>query len=560
MVLTSGTRAGAASRRPVSAKWLVVLLAAVLVVAGGGAVALLAKKDTRSAEARDAANAYLAAWSRADYAAMAAHANVPEATLRFVLEPIRSNLEVERQRYRAGELVRTDDTATVPFDADLTLAGVGGYRYASDLRLDRGADEVWRVAFVPTAVHPELTPGATLARESVVGKRGRLLDRNGAVLRGADTDLDSNLLGEIGTFDAEQAKAAGAGFEAGDRGGVSGLERAYNAPLAGKPGADIVVRAQGSEDRSVQSYPATDGKDVRTTLDLRYQEAGRAGLAGLGTTAALVAIDAKTGGVLSVVNYPAGGASTAIRGQYPPGSTFKIVTTVAALLKGYDENTPLNCPATTFAGGRSFKNAEDEAFGPINLFQAFYHSCNTAFVNLREQLTDADMVKAANLLGFDGKQPLPIESFGGTFPTGDGVDPYAAAFGQDVVEASPMQMASVAAAMAGGTWHRPYVVGPSKDSNELPPNVISQMQGMMRAVVTRGTAESVYFPGEVAGKTGTAEYGFGRNGEDPPTHAWFAGYRGDVGFAVLVPGGGFGAEVAAPAAARFLRALDASSS
>ena len=259
----------------------------------------------------------------------------------------------------------------------------------------------------------------------------------------------------------------------------------------------------------------------------------------------------------AVASSNSGGSSTAIRGQYPPGSTFKMVTTIGALLHGFTESTILNCPSKVYAGGRSFKNANDEAFGPINLRQAFAHSCNTAFVNLRTQMTDADMKKATDLLGFDGKQPLPIESFGGTYPIGPDHDPYAEAFGQDQIEASPLQMASVAAAIAGGTWHRPFVVGKATESHPLPPNVTTQMQDMMRAVVTFGTAAPVYFPGAVSGKTGTAEYGTGVNGQDPPTHAWFAGYRGDVAFAVLVPGGGFGAEVAAPAAARFLRALDA---
>jgi cell division protein FtsI/penicillin-binding protein 2 len=73
----------------------------------------------------------------------------------------------------------------------------------------------------------------------------------------------------------------------------------------------------------------------------------------------------------------------------------------------------------------------------------------------------------------------------------------------------------------------------------------------MPAVVSEGTASSVDFPSGTAGKTGTAEYG---TGDHPPTHAWFIGYRGDLAFAVIVEGGGTGAEAAAPIAARFLKA------
>lgn len=557
MVLTEGSRQKI-GRRQVSAKWLVVVLVAVLAVGGGGAWFLLSDSaDPRTGEARDAATAYLTAWSKADYEVMAQHADRPASELRYILEPIRTGLKVEKADYRPGDLTRTGDVADVPYRADLQLAGLGPWGYDNALRLNRGPDKVWRVNVTPASVHPRLAPGSTLTRVSVLGKRGQLLDRNGKPLRGESSDLDGNLLGSVGTLDAAQAQAAGNGFVAGDRGGRSGLERAYNTQLAGSPGARIVVRpAGGGADQTLQTFPAKNGVNVRTTLDLAVQRAAASGISSFGS-AGLVAIDAKTGGVLAVAN--SGGASTAIRGQYPPGSTFKIVTTVAGLLRGLTVDSPLNCPKSVFAGGRSFKNAEDEAFGPINLFQAFYRSCNTAFVNLRSQLTEADMQKAEAMLGFDGKQPLPIESFGGVIPLGEGVDPYAVAFGQDKVEVSPLQMASVAAAMASGTWYRPHVVGKASDSNAIPPNVVSQMRQMMRAVVTRGTAAPVSFPGEVSGKTGTAEYGAGRNGEDPPTHAWFAGFRGDIGFAVLVPGGGFGAETAAPAAARFLRALDANS-
>jgi cell division protein FtsI/penicillin-binding protein 2 len=82
--------------------------------------------------------------------------------------------------------------------------------------------------------------------------------------------------------------------------------------------------------------------------------------------------------------------------------------------------------------------------------------------------------------------------------------------------------------------------------------VAAILRTLMRQVVTQGTAADAGLPGQVAGKTGTAEFGTG----DPlPTHAWFIGFRGDLAFAVIVEGGGVGGRVAAPAAARFLRGL-----
>ncbi|MFD0890340.1 penicillin-binding transpeptidase domain-containing protein, partial [Streptosporangium algeriense] len=86
----------------------------------------------------------------------------------------------------------------------------------------------------------------------------------------------------------------------------------------------------------------------------------------------------------------------------------------------------------------------------------------------------------------------------------------------------------------------------------LEPAVVRALRALMPAVVVEGTASAVSFPSGTAGKTGTAEYG---TGKEPPSHAWFIGYRGDLAFSVVVEGGGAGSKVAAPVAARFLKAL-----
>jgi cell division protein FtsI/penicillin-binding protein 2 len=119
-------------------------------------------------------------------------------------------------------------------------------------------------------------------------------------------------------------------------------------------------------------------------------------------------------------------------------------------------------------------------------------------------------------------------------------------------------MASVAAAIADGAWRPPRIV--PKDivpDHTLRPRplekaVVTALRDLMPAVVTDGTAHAVHFPSGTAGKTGTAEYG---SGKEPPAHSWFIGYRDDVAFAVVVEGGGAGSAVAAPIAARFLTEL-----
>jgi cell division protein FtsI/penicillin-binding protein 2 len=128
------------------------------------------------------------------------------------------------------------------------------------------------------------------------------------------------------------------------------------------------------------------------------------------------------------------------------------------------------------------------------------------------------------------------------------------AFGQGTDLVNPLSQASVAAAIADGTWRSPILVTspqPSQaKSHAISPAILGTLRPMMRAVATSGTAAGVGFPAGVYGKTGTAQYGNGTH-----SHGWFIGYRGDVAFAVLVEGGGFGANSAGPVANAFLRKI-----
>ena len=124
--------------------------------------------------------------------------------------------------------------------------------------------------------------------------------------------------------------------------------------------------------------------------------------------------------------------------------------------------------------------------------------------------------------------------------------------------ASPVQMASVAAAVASGRWHAPTLTtAPAPAAGPvvapLAPTIDSTLKSFMASVVRPGgTAAGAGIPAGTFGKTGTAEFG---NDNPPQTHAWFIGFRGDLAFAVIVEGGGVGGRVAAPLAAGFLRAL-----
>jgi cell division protein FtsI/penicillin-binding protein 2 len=179
-------------------------------------------------------------------------------------------------------------------------------------------------------------------------------------------------------------------------------------------------------------------------------------------------------------------------------------------------------------------------------------------VTLAEGMSDGDLVDAAARFGFGTSYSAGVDAVGGQFPEPvDAADRAASAIGQGRVLASPLHMASVAAAVASGAWRPPRIVAsePVGAAVDLDPATVAILADLMRQVVRTGTGTAAAVPGqEVAGKTGTAEFG---NADPPETHAWFIGFRGTLAFAVLVEAGGVGGQVAAPIAARFLAAAPA---
>ena len=267
-----------------------------------------------------------------------------------------------------------------------------------------------------------------------------------------------------------------------------------------------------------------------------------------------------TGQIRAIVSKPDNQFDRAIDGRYPPGSTFKVITSTALLAAGRTGSTPAPCPTISTVDGEKFRNFEGEAPGAIDLAQAFKISCNNAFIGLADQLPTDALAKAAASYGFNVPWSLPVASVGGSYPTPrDRAELAASAIGQGRVLASPLQMASVAAAVASGQWRAPVLTtkpsAPPVTATPLDPGVVATLRGFMASVEqTGGTAADAGLPSGVFGKTGTAEFG---PSTPPETHAWFIGYRGNLAFAVIVEGGGVGGRVAAPLAAKFLDALPA---
>jgi cell division protein FtsI/penicillin-binding protein 2 len=266
--------------------------------------------------------------------------------------------------------------------------------------------------------------------------------------------------------------------------------------------------------------------------------------------------------VLAVSNGPDGGTvNTALTGQVPPGSTFKMVSAYGLLQrKAVRPDTIVNCPKTRVVDGHSFKNSHDEQLGKVPFHTDFAESCNTAFVGLAPKLGAAGLQAASSALGLGAEWDLGISAFSGKVsPANTPTELAAATFGQGATAVSPVAMAGATAALARGKFEQPKLVldpAPAKPAATAPaldgPSATA-LRAMMREVVTSGTGTGLRdVPGKpVYGKTGTAEFATGSQ----DTHAWFVGWQGDIAFAVFVENGGGSGETAVPAAERFIRAL-----
>ena len=369
-------------------------------------------------------------------------------------------------------------------------------------------------------------------------------------------DFARVVLGTVGPITEEQLEESEGEYEVGDEIGQGGLQAAFEDQLAGTPDRSIVIRDEAGEPvETLQTVDGEAGEPLETTLDMKVQSAAEKALGGIEGNAALVAVEPTTGDILAVANRPTDdGFNRALAGRYPPGSTFKVITTTALLEAGLDPEETVDCPATINAGGREFTNFEGSAAGAVPFSTDFAQSCNTAFVSLTDRLDRNALSDAAETyFGFGERYKLPLESFSGDVPRPrDDVERAASMIGQARILASPLAMAGVAATVQSGAWHRPRLIAddPTEDGEPLPTDDAETLRILMRSVVTSGTGTALVFvPGEPIGKSGTAEYG---SGDPPPTHAWFIAAVEGVAVAVIVEDGTSGGEVAAPIVADFL--------
>jgi len=538
---------------------VVVTVAALVVVLGGGAAGYLLTRTTGSPQ--QTAASYLRGWQRGDYPAMnKVSVNVPRGGLAGPLRQYAAQLGQRSLHTRIGPVTSSGGTAKAQFTAAVTMASGHTWTYHGQLSLvDR--NRRWWVSWSPAAVYPGLRSGEHFALSAVWPARAAILAADGTTeLSSPAMQAQSGslqlLTGTVAAATKAQAKALGAPYQAGDQIGSGGIEQAYQAQLAGRPSLTITVDGPGKHvDKTAARFPAVPGKPVRTSIDMQMQMAASAAVSSAATKKPvdMVITQPSTGKVLAVVERP-GGFDRALEGIFPPGSTFKVVTASGLAEKGMTPSSTVQCPSTVDLGGRVFHNDANEHLGTTNLQTAFAVSCNTTFAMLgSERLGGPALAAMAATFGFNAQANLGIPATLGHFSTPhQPTDLAADAFGQGTDLVNPLSQATVAAAIEDGTWRPPLLVTDpmpkqSATPHKLSATILNTLRPMMRAVVTSGTAAAVGFGPGVYGKTGTAQYGNGTH-----SHGWFIGYRGDLAFAVLVEGGGFGANSAGPVAKAFL--------
>ena len=384
-----------------------------------------------------------------------------------------------------------------------------------------------------------------------------VVTRNDTLLLAPSRQYARSVLGSVGPATKETLEKAGPMVSSVDAIGLSGLQASYQQQLAGQPGGrvNLVKAADGSVLETLHEFTPTPGTPLQISLDKQVQDAAERALESIAGNASLVAIDTETGEILAVANSPAdrAGEERALGGRYPPGSTFKIITTTALLRDGLSPSDTVACPSTITVNGKPFENYDGlGSLGDVPFSKDFTESCNTAFISKAKDLGPDVLKGAAGSFGIGSKWDLGLSSFSGSVPTSTGsVDQSAASIGQGRVLMSPLAMAAVAAAVASGTPRTPQLIFGASPAAALPALPEAQtLRDLMLATVSSGSAKVLAIPGEEIGaKTGTAEYG---SGAKAGLHAWMVGFLDRIAFAVIVENGVSGSQTAGPIARQFL--------
>ncbi len=400
--------------------------------------------------------------------------------------------------------------------------------------------------------------------------------------------------------------------------GRDGLEKAFNSQLTGKLGTmQVSFDAKGQKASEKITVPPRPGQNVVTTIDLKIQQIVEKALIARKRPCAMVVMDPNTGEILAMASEPSFDPNMyvpnvdaqvyekltkdpfnplfprAFRAAYPPGSIFKIITGLAAMNDGYvDPEDRFGGEASVKIGGITFRNWKRSDVGPLDFVEALTQSCNTYFYKMGLKCGHRPILDYASRLGLGAKTGIPIGSEEpGNLMTTDYMmtryhrrlmpgDIANMSIGQGDTLVTPVQMASAMCAIAnGGTVLQPRLVQQvqdldgritfgydvrAKDQIDIHRSTMKALRAGMTNVVNSGggTAGRAAVPGfKVVGKTGTAQWGAGKNEK---VAAWFVGFapldKPQYAFAVLYEGKArdndvHGGTNAAPIAGQVLRQI-----
>jgi penicillin-binding protein A len=523
------------------------------------------------------ARRFAEAWARGDYAEMYGQLTPADrgrySRLRFTGAYQDALRTATATRVVTGKPRKDGDAYRVPVQIPTRAFGT----VDGEVTLPTTSDGIdWSRALV----FPGLAAGEQLRRVTQMPPRAALLARDRTVLAKGDDRASSALVapqvvGELGPIPPERrAELARLGVPSDAEVGVSGLERIFDQQLLGRPGGELLAGTRVLRRSRPQQAPA-----VRTTISPPVEQAAVTALGG--RLGGVVALKPRTGEVLAF-------AGIAFSGLQPPGSTFKMITTTGALEAGITNPSKVY-PVQTKAvlEGVDLENANGEYCGGT-LIVSFAKSCNSVFAPLGAQLGAKRLVGVAERYGFN-EAPDIAGAAESTIPQanemGDDLAVGSSAIGQGRVQATALQMATVAAAI-GLRGRRPHLTldfeaahgRAAATERATSQRVARTMERLMLAVVRGGTGTRAAIPGvQVAGKTGTAELKTTKRCEPDPenpescpaeqqtndpkdTDAWFAAYapagkgRPHVAVGVLLVSQGAGGDTAAPVAREVLLA------
>ncbi|HEY6417380.1 MAG TPA: penicillin-binding protein 2 [Candidatus Binataceae bacterium] len=506
------------------------------------------------------------------------------------------------------------DAVVVPEDTDNLSATIK--KLQNYLGQDHMADKITAAENDGRPAYDPVTVAERLNWPQVVALEAHQLELPGVSLEITPArhylygSLAAHLLGYVGEVDKNELTAQ-TGYHMGDDIGKFGLERGFEKFLRGDAGGEeIEVDSVGRRLRVLREIADRPGESIVLTIDLDVQQAAEQAMQG--KNGSLVAIDPNNGEIIAMVSHPAfdpdvfGGGVTpavwrqlmtdpdhpmqnrAIQGIYPPGSTFKIVDSIAGLEEGtLTPETTYSCPGGMWYGGRTYHCWRKQGHGTLELHRAIVESCDVYFYNVGIKLGIDRLAHWANQLGLGLKSGIKLDKEQtGVIPSSAWkqkryherwypAETLSVAIGQGYVSVTPLQMAQVAAQVAsGGVRYKPqfvkFVEGPDggivksylpavENRINIDPEMLDTVRDAMADVVTGpgGTAHKAALDGiQVCGKTGTAQV----VGDQAPhsdeeadkykDHAWFIAFapeeHAQIAVSCIIEHGGHGGSAAAP--------------